>query len=49
MRLCGWETRELLDRYNIIDERDLARAVARRYDNSKQAMDAEAAEETARS
>jgi len=31
MRLCGWETRSMFDRYNIIDEGDLARAVAKRY------------------
>ena len=31
MALCGWETRSMFDRYNIIDEQDLARAVARRY------------------
>jgi integrase len=31
MRLCGWRTRSMFDRYNIIDEQDLARAVARRF------------------
>jgi integrase len=30
MRLCGWETRTMFDRYNIIDEQDRTRAVARR-------------------
>jgi integrase len=36
MALCGWETRSMFDRYNVIDEADLARAVAKRY-NGKQA------------
>ena len=31
MQLCGWETRTMFDRYNIIDEQDLARAVAKRF------------------
>lgn len=33
MKLCGWETRSMFDRYNVIDEPDLARAVARRFAN----------------
>ncbi len=36
MLLCGWRTRSMFDRYNIIDEQDLARAVARRFANGKQ-------------
>ena len=31
MKLAGWRTRSMFDRYNIIDDRDLAAAVAKRY------------------
>jgi hypothetical protein len=31
MKLCGWRTRAMSDRYNIIDEADLAAAVAKRF------------------
>lgn len=36
MRLCGWKTRDMFDRYNIIDSADLSHAVAQRC-NGKQA------------
>ena len=31
MKFCGWKTPAIFDRYNIIDEQDLARAVAKRF------------------
>ena len=31
MKLCGWKTRDMFDRYNIIDAADLSRAVAQRF------------------
>ncbi len=46
MRLCGWRTRSMFDRYNIIDEQDLARAVARRFANGKQTANTPPAEQS---
>jgi hypothetical protein len=31
MQLCGWKTRSMFDRHNIIDEDDLAQSVERAY------------------
>jgi len=45
MKLCGWETRSMFDRYNVIDEQDLARAVAKRFGNDKLTASSEASKE----
>ena len=45
MKLCGWETRSMFDRYNVIDEQDLARAVAKRFGNDKLTASSEASKD----
>jgi len=40
MKLCGWKTRAMFDRYNVIDATDLSLAVAKRF-NGKQAANSE--------
>lgn len=42
MRLCGWKTRDMFDRYNIIDDRDLSRAVDLRFNGKGTAKNEEA-------
>jgi len=46
MRLCGWETRSMFDRYNVIDEADLAQAVAKRFGNGKPAANTPPADQS---
>ncbi len=42
MKLCGWKTRAMFDRYNVIDATDLSLEVAKRF-NGKQAANSETA------
>jgi integrase len=34
MALCGWKTRAVFDRYNIVNDADLAAAVAKLYNGT---------------
>lgn len=37
MKLCGWKTRAMFDRYNIIDAADLRSAIAQRFNGKRAA------------
>lgn len=45
MKLCGWKTRDMFDRYNIIDSADLSRAVAQRFNGKVTANKSEEVEQ----
>lgn len=44
MKLCGWKTRDMFDRYNIIDDKDLSRAVDLRFNGKETARKSTVAE-----
>jgi hypothetical protein len=49
MQLCGWQTRSMFDRYNVIDEHDLAQSVAKRFGGGQQvANNSESVEDATR-
>ena len=38
MALCGWKMQAMFDRYNIIDEANLAHSLAKRFGNGIQTV-----------
>ena len=44
MTLCGWKTRDMFDRYNIIDDEDQSRGVELRFNGKDTARKSEIGE-----